>query len=103
MLTHGNNANPVLTGSSVHNQRVERLWRDTYRCVISVYYQLFCYLEDSGKLDPCSELDLFCLHFVYQPKINESLKSFMEGWNNHALTTERNMTRLCSCSLVVYC
>ena len=46
----------------------------------------FCYLEDNGKLDPTSELDL------YQPKINDSLKSFMDGWNNHALTTEHNMT-----------
>ena len=79
MLTHGNSSNPVLTGSSVHNQRVERLWRDTYRCVVSLYYQLFSYLEDTGRLDVDSEVDLFCLHSVYQPKINDALKSLWKG------------------------
>ena len=60
----------MITGSSVHNQRIERLWRDVFRCVLSLYYQVFYYLEDCGKLDPVSEIDLFCLHFVYIRKIN---------------------------------
>ena len=79
MLLHGQCSNPVLTGSSVHNQRVERLWRDTYRCVLSVYYQVFYYLEDTHYLDQASDIDLFCLHFVYEDKINKSLKSFVDG------------------------
>lgn len=82
----------MLTGSSVHNQRVERLWRDTYRCAISLYYQIFYYLEDCGELDPDSELDLFCLHLVYLQKINYALKAFMDGWNSHAISTEHNIT-----------
>ncbi len=49
--------NPVLTGSSVHNQRIY--------IQMSVYYQVFHYLEDSGFLDLTSEIDLFCLHFVF--------------------------------------
>jgi len=92
MLIHGHKKNPMITGASVHNQRVERLWRDTYRCVLSVFYQIFYHLEENGFLDPTSELDLFCLHFVYMQKINDALKTFMAGWNNHALTTESNKT-----------
>ena len=92
MLTYGHTSNPVITGSSVHNQRIERLWRDTYRCVLSLFYQLFYYLEDTNKLDPTSEVDLFCLHYVYVPKINNALQMFTDGWNNHALTTEHSMT-----------
>ena len=30
-----------LIGSSVHNQRIEHLWRDTFRCVGQLYYALF--------------------------------------------------------------
>ena len=82
----------MITGSSVHNQRVEHLWRDTYRCVLSVFYQIFYHLEDNGVLDPTSQLDLFRLHFVYMQKINDSLKTFMTGWNNHALSSENNKT-----------
>lgn len=92
MLVHGRCRNPLLTGSSVHNQRIERLWRDTYRCAVSLYYQIFHYLEDLGVLDPDSDLDLFCLHLVYNQKINYTLKAFMDGWNCHAVTTERNLT-----------
>ena len=92
MLLHSRCPNPVLTGSSVHNQRIERLWRDTYRCVLSLYYQVFYYLEDTGFLDPNNETDLFCLHFVYEQRINSSLKVFVDGWNNHGLSTEHNRT-----------
>ena len=70
------------------NVRIERLWRDTFRCVLSVFHQLFYFLEDREKLDPTSEQDLFCLHFVYLPRINKALEDFKNGWNNHALTTE---------------
>ena len=92
MLTHGRRTNPMITGSSVHNQRIERLWRDTYRCVLSTFHQLFHSLEDDHVLDPTSESDLFYLHSVYLPKINNALKSFAEGWNNHGITTENNKT-----------
>ena len=92
MLLHGRTSNSFLTGSSVHNQRIERLWRDTYRCVLSVFYQVFYYLEDKDKLHPDSDVDLYCLHYVYVKKINLALQLFTDGWNSHAMTTEHGMT-----------
>lgn len=88
MLLHGHVINPVLTGSSVHNQCIEGLWRDTFKCVLSLYYKVFHYLEGEGKLDPDSEIDLFCVHLR---KINETLGCFADGWNSHSITTESDM------------
>ena len=51
-----------IAGSSVHNQRIERLWRDVYRCVCSTYHELFYAMEAEGVLDPTEDMDLIVLH-----------------------------------------
>ena len=77
MIQNSTHHNLMLTGSSTHYQRIERLWRDVFRCVLTVYYQLFYHLEGCGKLDPLSDVEIYCLHLVYLPKINQSLTSFV--------------------------
>ncbi len=84
----------MLVGSSVHNQRIERFWRDLFRCVIGIYYRLFPFLEQINLLDPLNEYHLFALHYVYLPRINHSLDEFREGWNNHSVRTEHSSTPL---------
>ena len=87
---HGPGRGSHIAGLSVHNQRIERLWRDVYRCVSSTYHELFYGMEATGILDPDCESDLFVLHYVYLPRINKSLWPFMIAWNNHPLRTEHN-------------
>jgi len=86
----GCNRGSHIAGSSVHNQRIERLWRDVYRCVCSIYHELFYSMEAMGILDPDDETDLFVLHCVYLERINRSLHEFLSAWNLHPLRTERN-------------
>ncbi|KAF3980601.1 MAG: hypothetical protein HFP76_01275 [Methylococcales symbiont of Iophon sp. n. MRB-2018] len=93
MLEHrGLDRGSIIVGSSVHNQRVERIWRDMHRCVTIIYYRLFYFMESQGHLNPISERDLFALHFVFLPRIRRSLAIFQEGWNNHGIRTEHNRT-----------
>lgn len=89
MIHHrGEGRRSVIVGSSVHNQRVERLWRDMHRCVTLLFY----FMENQGILDPVSERDLYALNYVFLPRINLSLSKFQEGWNNHGIRTEQHMT-----------
>jgi len=89
---HGVEGSHVLTGLSVHNQRIERLWVDVVRYIVTPYRNIFTYLESFGLLDPLNELHLFALHYVYQPRINRSIKEFVLQWNHPGLSSERCQT-----------
>jgi len=82
----------VITGSSTHNERIERLWSDVFRCVGQIFYSLLYNLESDGVLNPLNDTDLFCVHFAILPEINRCLNEFVESWNQHCLSSEHNMT-----------
>ena len=92
MEQHGNDASHVIVGSSTHNERIERLWRDVHCCVLKPFADKFQQLEQSGLLDTLNEIDMFCLHVCFLPRINHCLTSFQEAWNNHHLSTEGSAT-----------
>ena len=97
MLTHpqrGPGRGSMICGKSVHNQRIKRLWRDVYAGVLCIYYGLFYNLEADGFLIPDNEVDIFCLHYVFKPRINEHLRIWVEGWNRHKLSSEHGSTPL---------
>ena len=84
MITvRGLNRGSHIAGASVHNQRIERLWRDVYRCVCSIYHELFYSMEAIGILDPTNEIDFFVLQCVFLPRINKVLTEFLRAWNLH--------------------
>ena len=72
----------VITGSSIHNERIEHLWNEVRRSVSEEFRCLFYQLEEERSLEPLNETDIYCLYYVFVPRINKVLSEFLVAWNN---------------------
>lgn len=65
------------------------------RCVHWLYVLVLQPLLLHGNcwtLEPDNDIHLWCLHYVYQSRINRHLQLFAEGWNRKPISTARNKT-----------
>jgi hypothetical protein len=70
---------------SVHNIRIERLWRDL-TCAFGAKWKLFFQsLELHEGLDRDSDAHIWLLHHLFLGAINEDALEWAEAWNNHKI------------------
>lgn len=88
----GVSSRPFIAGRSVHNQRIERFWRELWQGFAILYYNLFYALEEENLLDTSNEINMTLLHLAFKPRMQMHLNEFCEGIRRRPLRTENNRT-----------
>ncbi|KAL0066854.1 hypothetical protein AAF712_006049 [Marasmius tenuissimus] len=76
-----------LWGKSIHNIRIERLWRDVTLGFGGKWKLFFQSLEQSHGLNARIPSHIWLLHHLFLDSINEDARCWAESWNRHPLTS----------------
>ncbi|KAK1229293.1 hypothetical protein PQX77_007651 [Marasmius sp. AFHP31] len=73
-------------GRSVHNIRIERLWRDVTRGFGAKWKFFFQDLEVTADLRPNWDAHIWLLHYLFLDAINSDAITWAETWNHHTVS-----------------
>ena len=65
------------------------------RCLSGLHHCVLSAFSSDGGYEntECeNEVHIFCLRYVYIPRINDALNKFLNAWNHHPLSSMRNLS-----------
>ena len=93
-MINTNGPQSVMVGSLVHNERVERMWRDVTEKVSGRYISVFSQMAGEDLLDEDNNVDIMCLHYAFKGLIQKDMSEFAAAHNHHGISTEGGLSPL---------
>lgn len=78
---------------SVHNVRIERLWRDVTQGFGLKWYNFFYALEAESGLSPDNDGHIWLIHYLFLPSITQDAHDWAGAWNAHRLRLSNEIDR----------
>jgi hypothetical protein len=80
------NKDNLVSGRSVKNTPIEKIWGDLIRQVIKKYKETFIDLEMDGFLSLSDSFQMNIFYTVMIPRLTTAMVHFQDGWNHHRIS-----------------
>ena len=89
-------------GTSTHNQRIERWWRNLTAMSASYWKQLFRDLQEIGEFDNSNPVHVEALRFCFTRLIQRDFDQVVQEWNQHCIRSQNNEDSPCGKPDLIY-
>ncbi|KAJ8671306.1 hypothetical protein QAD02_002565 [Eretmocerus hayati] len=91
-----------IKGRSVHNERVEKYWKQLRDSTLGFYIDLFRGMEATKVLDQADIVQVELLRYCFGKSIQNDLRRSTKEWNEHRIRLQKDIDAPCGIPNMIY-